>query len=70
MAVTDNWIHILANNVLHVYNASSVVFTSTISATSLGSRSIKSDSLDGWWIEGPVNESILLIGSSGATFHD
>ena len=67
MAVTDNWIHILANNVLHVYNASSVVFTSTISATSLGISD--PSNLIPWMaggLRGPVNESILLIGSSGA----
>ena len=67
MAVTDNWIHILANNVLHVYNASSLVFTSTISATSLGISD--PSNLIPWMaggLRGPVNESILLIGSSGA----
>ena len=68
MAVTDNWIHILANNVLHVYNASSVVFTSTISASSLGISD--PSNLIPWMaggLRGPVNESVLLVGSSGAT---
>ena len=52
---------------LHVYNASSVVFTSTISATSLWISD--PSNLIPWMaggLRGPVNESILLIGSSGA----
>ena len=67
MSVTDNWIHILANNVLHVYNATSVVFTSTISASSLGISD--PSNLIPWMaggLRGPINETILLVGSSGA----
>ena len=66
MSVTDDWIHILANDVLHVYNATSVVFTSTIAASNFGISN--PSSLIPWvagGFRGPINESLLLIGSSG-----
>ena len=67
LSVTDDWIHILANDVLHVYNATSVVFTSTISSTNFGISD--PSSLIPWMaggLRGPINESLLLVGSSGA----
>ena len=68
MSATDDWVHILAGDVLHTYNGTSLTFTSTDFSTDLNVPSpimvLPWQATDGV-LRGPVNESILLIGSSG-----
>ena len=68
MSVTDDWIHILAGDVLHTYNGTSLTFTSSDFSTDLNVPSpitlLPWRATEGV-LRGPVNESVLLIGSSG-----
>ena len=68
MSVTDDWIHILAGDVLHTYNGTSLTFTSTDTATNLNVPSpivvLPWEATEGA-LRGPTNESALLIGASG-----